>query len=142
MDRPAIPRTRSDGWTAERQLRFLDVLAQLRNVSRAAAAVGLSRESAYRLRKRPGAALFVLAWDRALEGHSLVGHASLGRKNYRGNPPKVTKCTKWKDPRFHSLMRRLRDLPLGSSQLASGGSSTSGKPAIGEAEDLSLAEKR
>lgn len=112
MEASAKSNTRRDGWTPERQLQFLGSLAQSRNVTRAAAAVGMSRESAYRLRKRPGAALFALAWDRALEGHSLPDFEPTGRQDSPGNPPKVTKCTKWKDPRFDSLLRHLRDLPL------------------------------
>lgn len=58
---------RRDGWTAERQLRFLDALASTRSVVKAAASVGMSRESAYRLRNRAGGALFAVLWDRALE---------------------------------------------------------------------------
>lgn len=56
-------RQRRDGWTVDRQLRFLQILATTRSVSRAAAHVRLSRESAYRLRSRPGCELFALAWD-------------------------------------------------------------------------------
>jgi hypothetical protein len=75
--RRACPgRSRRDGWSAERQLHFLDALVQTRSVTRAAAAAGMSRESAYRLRNR-GEGLFALLWDRALaaditagEGHS------------------------------------------------------------------------
>ncbi len=59
-------RIRRDGWTAERQLRFLDVLAGTRSVTRAAAAVGMNRKSAYRLRNRADGALFAAAWDRTL----------------------------------------------------------------------------
>jgi hypothetical protein len=77
MDRTALPKTRRDGWTAERQLRFLDALAQSRNVSRAVAAVGMSREGAYRLRARPDAGLFALLWDRALQPEIEVHTRSL-----------------------------------------------------------------
>jgi hypothetical protein len=59
-------RFRRDGWTPARQLRFLDVLARTRSVTRAAAAAGMSRESAYRLRKRVPNGLFAAAWDRVL----------------------------------------------------------------------------
>jgi hypothetical protein len=62
---------RRDGWTIRRQLAFLDVLAQTRSVTAAARAAGMSRESAYRLRRRPSASLFAAAWDRALEGHNV-----------------------------------------------------------------------
>ena len=57
---------RRDGWTAERQLHFLDALASSRSVRAAAAAAGMSREGAYRLRNRCEDSLFALLWDRAL----------------------------------------------------------------------------
>ena len=80
MKRVPAQRTRRDGWTAERQLRFLDGLAVTRSVSSAAAAAGMSRESAYRLRNRSDGSLFALLWDRAIrvdlaapgEGHTGV----------------------------------------------------------------------
>lgn len=59
---------RSDGWTAERQ-RFLQALSETRDISRAAAASGMSREGAYRLRSRRDGALFAALWDGALEFH-------------------------------------------------------------------------
>src|SRR3954453_264643 len=63
---PVPCRARRDGWTPERQRAFLHRLAQARSVSRAAVSVGMSRESAYRLRRRPGAASFAAAWDAIL----------------------------------------------------------------------------
>jgi hypothetical protein len=66
-DSPRPPKIRRDGWTAERQLRFLDALARTRNVGNASTAAGMSRESAYRLRERRDGALFALLWDRILE---------------------------------------------------------------------------
>ena len=60
------PPIRRDGWTAERQLRFLDALASTRSIFNAAASAGISRESAYRLRNRRDGALFGALWDRAL----------------------------------------------------------------------------
>ena len=66
---------RRDGWTPERQLRFLQVLSHSRSVTRAAAAVGMSRESAHRLRARLKGQLFALAW------HSIMGpRISRGRR--------------------------------------------------------------
>lgn len=59
-------RFRRDGWTPARQLAFLDALARTRSVTRAAAAAGMSRESAYRFRKRDPKGLFAAAWDRIL----------------------------------------------------------------------------
>ena len=117
MQRQANPKTRRDGWTAERQLRFLDMLARTRSVTRAAAAAGLSRKSAYRLRGRADGALFAALWDRVmrapLDTAKVTGQGDSQRhlrgKN-PGNPPKVTKWTKWKDPRFDPFAELLRDL--------------------------------
>jgi hypothetical protein len=72
---PVTPR--ADGWTARRQADFIGCLAQTRSVLAAARAAGMGRESAYRLRKRPGAAGFAAAWDTALERpHNAVDLAS------------------------------------------------------------------
>jgi hypothetical protein len=62
---------RRDGWTAKRQLAFLDELARSGRISIAARAAGMSRESAYRLRARDPGGLFAAAWDRALKKHAL-----------------------------------------------------------------------
>jgi hypothetical protein len=65
-DSPNPPKIRRDGWTAERQLRFVDALASTRSIARAAAVAGMSRESAYRLRERRDGLLFGALWDRVL----------------------------------------------------------------------------
>jgi hypothetical protein len=57
---------RRDGWTVERQLRFLDALARTRSVTQAAAFAGMSREGAYRFRGRAEDSLFAALWDRAM----------------------------------------------------------------------------
>lgn len=57
---------RRDGWTPARQGAFVGWLAQTRCVTEAARRVGKDKTSAYRLRKRPGAAGFAAAWDAAL----------------------------------------------------------------------------
>lgn len=59
-----FPKPRRDGWTTERQLTFLDALVTTRTVHAAAAAAGMSRESAFRLRSRDANGLFSLLWDR------------------------------------------------------------------------------
>jgi hypothetical protein len=66
MDQPDIvtPACRHDGWTRERKALFLDHLATRGNVRAACASVGMSREAAYRLRRRE--ALFARGWDAAL----------------------------------------------------------------------------
>ncbi len=59
-------RVRRDGWTAERQLRFLDALARSRSVTKAARAAGMSREGAHRFLARNPESLFAALWDRIL----------------------------------------------------------------------------
>ncbi|WP_294295352.1 hypothetical protein [uncultured Sphingomonas sp.] len=61
-----MARARHDGWSAERQQRFIVALGETGSVNAAARAVGSTRTSAYRLRGRPGAESFASAWDNAL----------------------------------------------------------------------------
>ncbi len=58
-------RVRADGWSPDRQRAFLENLAACGSVSAAARAVGMSRESAYALRRRAEARGFAQAWDAA-----------------------------------------------------------------------------
>jgi len=69
LDFAPVPlgRARHDGWTVERQRRFVLALAAMGTVAHAARAVGMGPVSAYALRKRPGAESFAAAWDRALD---------------------------------------------------------------------------
>ena len=60
---PVPLRARADGWTEDRQARFIGILAETGSVAAAARAVGLSEMSAYRLRRRAGAGSFAHAWD-------------------------------------------------------------------------------
>lgn len=62
--RIAKPRERRDGWTATRRERFVACLAAGRDVRGACNAIGLSRQSVYRLRARDAA--FAEAWDDAM----------------------------------------------------------------------------
>jgi hypothetical protein len=63
---PVLQRARSDGWTPERQARFLAELAITRSVTKAARKVGMARETAYRLRAKAGGEHFAAAWEKAL----------------------------------------------------------------------------
>ena len=99
--RKSSPPVRHDGWSAERQLTFLQTLARTRSVTRAAAAAGMSRESAYRLRARPAGALFAAAWDKTLAQRSQIRRPAAQPVRLRhpgkpGNPPnaKVMKVTR------------------------------------------------
>lgn len=60
-------RARADGWTPQRQRVFIEILADSGSVCAAAQAVGMSRESAYRLRRHHDARAFDAAWEAALE---------------------------------------------------------------------------
>ena len=60
---PAAPSHRRDGWTVGRQAAFLRALGLTRSVTKAARAVGMSRESAYRLRARDPHGLFAAIWS-------------------------------------------------------------------------------
>ncbi|MEH6790440.1 hypothetical protein [Parasphingorhabdus sp.] len=53
-------------WTPEKQRSFLEALARCGSVKAAAAYVGMSREGAYRLRRRQEGRAFDRAWDAAL----------------------------------------------------------------------------
>jgi hypothetical protein len=92
---PVPGRARRDGWTEERQRAFIAALDGTGCVGRAAAAVGMSRKSAYRLRRRKGAESFAAAWDsimaarpRGTSSPALVWHR-LVRKN--GGPGAVVR---------------------------------------------------
>jgi hypothetical protein len=74
---PVPVSARADGWTPQRQAAFIGHLAASRSVLEACRRTGMGRESAYRLRKRPGAAGFAAAWDAALrKPHERVDLAS------------------------------------------------------------------
>ena len=62
---PVRRRPRYDGWTEEKMRRFIEVLADTGLVGLAARQVGMSRESAYKLRRAAHAAAFARAWDAA-----------------------------------------------------------------------------
>lgn len=76
---PVELRARHDGWTPVRQADFIGYLAETRCVKQAAERVGMSRESAYRLRRKRGAEGFAAAWDFILEGPVASDRAG-GRK--------------------------------------------------------------
>ena len=59
--------TRRDGWTPERQRAFITELAGHGGVAAAARAVGMTSQSANKLRRRAGAEGFAHAWDVAVE---------------------------------------------------------------------------
>jgi len=62
---PVPVRPRRDGWTVERQIAFIEKLAGGSTISAACKSVGMSRESARKLRRHPWAGDFRDAWDAA-----------------------------------------------------------------------------
>ena len=64
---PVPVRTRHDGWTAERQVAFIEKLADCGSVTVACKYVGMSRESVRMLRRHPYGRAFRDAWDAALD---------------------------------------------------------------------------
>jgi hypothetical protein len=63
---PIALRHRCDGWTREKQRWFIEELADCGIVREAAARVGMTEQSANRLRRRADAAAFNLAWEAAI----------------------------------------------------------------------------
>ena len=63
---PVPLRRRSDGWSPELQLRFIELLAGGATPGEAAGKLGKNRQNAYALRRRPGAESFGAAWDSAV----------------------------------------------------------------------------
>jgi hypothetical protein len=64
---PAELRPRHDGWTAKKQIDFIEALAQTGCVEEACRRVGMSDSAAYTLRRRPCGEAFREAWDAALD---------------------------------------------------------------------------
>ena len=90
---PVSLRARHDGWSPERQRRFVLALALTGTASRAAAMVGMTVQSAARLRRRADAAAFDRACRLAAEvGRRRRALAALERARRRlrrqAGPPK------------------------------------------------------
>ncbi|QJB70546.1 hypothetical protein [Parasphingorhabdus halotolerans] len=63
---PVPTNGRHDGWTANRQRRFLETLSETGCVDHASRQAGMSAQSAYRFRLKPEADNFLNAWNDAL----------------------------------------------------------------------------
>jgi hypothetical protein len=79
---PVPVRYRTDGWTPERQRLYVAALARSGHAGKAARAVGMTEQSAAKLRRRPDAASFDAACTAAFLGArrrwTLARHASRG----------------------------------------------------------------
>jgi len=77
---PVPVRRRQDGWTTERQLAFVEKLADTNSITAACKHVGMSRESVRKLRRRPGGRAFRDACDAALDcGYAAIEEAAAER---------------------------------------------------------------
>ena len=85
---PVPVRPRHDGWTVERQIAFVEKLADTGSITAACKHVGMSRESVRQLRCRPGARAFREACEAALDfGYAEVEEAAMERsKNGTARP--------------------------------------------------------
>ena len=63
---------RHDEWTLTKMVAFLRELAASQSVSRAASAVGMGRQSAYKLKRRLAGQPFAAAWDMAIADSRLA----------------------------------------------------------------------
>jgi hypothetical protein len=76
----AARKPRHTEWTRTKMVAFLRELAASQSVHHAARSVGMSRQSAYRLRNRLARTPFALAWEVALEsGLQQLAHAAVDR---------------------------------------------------------------
>lgn len=64
---PVPLRARRDGWTPKKQYFFILGLARGFTPAHAAGILGLTRKTAYELRRKPGGEGFAVAWDAAVE---------------------------------------------------------------------------
>ena len=117
---PVPLKARHDGWTAERQRRFIDVLAATKSLTKACAAAGMSRTSAYALRGRPDALHFRLAWNAALK--SGVAHDRRSKvdevQEVEGVPNSISRTSAssaWETLQTYLAQLRAQDERLGSA---------------------------
>lgn len=121
LPRPRLPiftpvpvKRRADGWTPLRQCEFIGILAETGSVAEAARFVGMARETAYRLRGKPGAEEFARAWDIALQIAGVRRPGEPGvlppvRYGEKFASPKVTPPDLWRrivDGRWRPVLRR------------------------------------
>jgi hypothetical protein len=96
-ERPAHGRR----WTEARKAAFLRALEDTLCVSEAARGVGMSRQSAYKLRRRLAGQPFARAWDRAVADLRLEGPLPPV-----GGPPRCPMCGA--EPAWPPLSREMR----------------------------------
>ena len=86
---PAELRRRHDGWTAGKQIAFIEALAECGIVDEACRRVGISDTAAYALRRRACGAHFRRAWDAAIEYSAHRGYKAARDRMIKGVPRPV-----------------------------------------------------
>jgi hypothetical protein len=94
-------RPRRTGWTAQKQRRFIQVLAECGIARHAAAAAGMNERSAHRLALREDAESFADAWDAALQIAARRGASLLFEYGLEGISETV-----WRDGKIVYQRRR------------------------------------
>lgn len=113
---PVPVRPRHDGWTPDKQIEFIEALAESGCVEDAAKSVGMGIASAYRLRCRADAIHFRMAWDAALQvGISRLSDAAMSRAIHGVTVPVFYKGEqigerKHYDERLTMFLLRYRDM--------------------------------
>jgi hypothetical protein len=142
-----VPRTcqRHDGWTPERQARFIEVLADTGSVQAACKAVDMSQPGAYQLRRQPGAESFRAAWQAALDlGVQRIEDVAMDRAlNGVAEPlysygKLIGTRTKYNDRLLMFMLRNRAPERFGASV---GGGSLKGLNAVGKMEKRRLKKK-
>lgn len=102
LDFAPVPRKqlRANGWSPERQRIFISFLAETGDYRAAAEAVALSWNSAYQLRKEPGAEDFLRAWEDAVAlYHRRNGivprHGAAPRRAHEADPSQAEADAHW-----------------------------------------------
>ena len=129
---PVPLRPRRDGWSEERQARFVGLLAETGSVAAAARGVGVSRIAAYQLRARRGAESFAHAWDRVLAVRAREADESvtLPKRNFTPGElaelaydgPVVVRMRRgrfwraWREPSATALLRHVRRLDAAATR--------------------------
>lgn len=92
---PVPVRARRDGWTPDRQFRFVLAVARGAGTVEAARSVGMSRQTAHALRRKAGAESFAAAWDAA------AAFAEQAARAGRAAPPSAFGLETIWTPRFY-----------------------------------------
>jgi hypothetical protein len=127
MDKPEPSRTtrspRPDNWNKVKMAGFLRELAATHSVAAAAKSVGMSRQSAYRLRARLKGEPFDIAWETAFQhGYDALAQAALERALHGVEVPHFHKgelihVSRKYDERLTVFLLAARN-PMGAQQLS------------------------